>query len=540
MLRQAGYPWARGRHEHGPACGHQADGFQVQRSAQGEEHAHEDVADHSAAGQKALLDAAMASPSRSLPAALLAEAMPFFQNPNLSATRLHDNPVAQRATAALGARAMTVGNHIFAPPQVVADKKVMGHELSHVNENLKGTLETGHSNGAGVTITDPGQSSELKAERDGASFGSGAATAPSVVAQRAVTHGGSAAIDEGASTTRGTAVQRMYSPPRGRRGSEGYEADSEHVAGPGGEMDMDRLMERLDRLNNTGRRSFRRMAPRTASEERVAAERQRIADEAYDADAQQAAARTESESESASEAGTSAPVHPAGPLADLPEHEDLTPLRDLLLNELSDGRLSRKLKVTFKVNGGDRDPRRDTGHAWIVITGSDGTTVPFGFYPRQGIEYWGNVRGGVMCPDWYDTRGYATHRESKMVPLRNIINGYRLTYERVAADYNFTRHNCSTFAGDVWRVMTGRSIPREWFTAFGMLGTVISTPQGAAEGLEAHQTRRYNRRREALRPLTESAMRWMIPHDGLPDELAHWMALSTYSQSGSASDGVDD
>ncbi|WP_329060133.1 eCIS core domain-containing protein [Streptomyces sp. NBC_01429] len=187
----------------------------------------------SPADQAALLGDAMASPSRALPAPLLAAAVPYFQNPNLSAVQLHDTPVAQRATEALGAQAMTVGHHIFAPPETVGNMRIMGHELSHANENLNGTPETGISNGAGLTVTDPKQRSEQKADKDGVFFGAGATTAPSVVAQRAVTQdAGSAAVDEDASTAGGAVqraaqaptVQRVEGSSRGHR--DNYEADA--------------------------------------------------------------------------------------------------------------------------------------------------------------------------------------------------------------------------------------------------------------------------------------------------------------------------
>ncbi|MFE3826605.1 DUF4157 domain-containing protein [Streptomyces sp. NPDC059092] len=191
------------------------------------------MADHSPADQAALLGDAMASRSRSLPAPLLAAAVPYFQNPNLSAVELHDNPVAQRATEALGAQAMTVGHHIFAPPAIVGNMKIMGHELSHANENLNGTRETGNDNGAGVTVTDPKQPSEQKADKDGVFFNAGAATAPSVGVQRAATRdAGSAAVNEDASMAGGSVqraaqaptVQRMERPSRGHR--DNYEADA--------------------------------------------------------------------------------------------------------------------------------------------------------------------------------------------------------------------------------------------------------------------------------------------------------------------------
>jgi hypothetical protein len=158
----------RDEHQHGAGCGH--DG----------------IDDSSPKAQAQLLNEAMATPSTPLSGSLRSEAESFYQA-DLSPTRLHDNPVAQRATAALGAQAMTVGTHVFLGPQAAGRKDVIGHELGHVKENLSGVRETGKDNGAGVTVTDPGQGSERAAEADGAAFGAGADVAPSVVAQRAVT-----------------------------------------------------------------------------------------------------------------------------------------------------------------------------------------------------------------------------------------------------------------------------------------------------------------------------------------------------------------
>ncbi|MEU5977162.1 DUF4157 domain-containing protein [Streptomyces sp. NPDC047315] len=156
------------QHAHGPGCGH--DGA---KEAAGP-------------GPKALLDDALASPSRPVPDGLRAEAESFYGN-DFSAARLHDGPVAQRAIEAMGARAMTVGTHVFLPPGGTQDRALVGHEFSHVDKNLKGVRETGADQGSGVTVTDPGQSSERAAESDGTAFAAGAGAAPSVTAQRAVT-----------------------------------------------------------------------------------------------------------------------------------------------------------------------------------------------------------------------------------------------------------------------------------------------------------------------------------------------------------------
>ncbi|MFC8099722.1 DUF4157 domain-containing protein [Streptomyces sp. NPDC057363] len=156
------------QHVHGAGCGHGG------------------VEDSSPEGQRQLLDAAMATPSRPLAGSVRSEAESFYQN-DLSPTRIHDSPTAQRATVALGAQAMTVGTHVFLGPQASGRKDLLGHELGHVDKNLRGNRETGNNNGAGVTVTDPGQDSERTAAADGAAFAAGVRTAPSVVAQRAAT-----------------------------------------------------------------------------------------------------------------------------------------------------------------------------------------------------------------------------------------------------------------------------------------------------------------------------------------------------------------
>ncbi|MBZ6140616.1 DUF4157 domain-containing protein [Streptomyces olivaceus] len=169
----------------------------------------------------------MSSPSRPLPESLRAAAEPFFGNRNFSTTQVHDNPVAQRATAALGAQAMTVGNHIFAPPSVIGDMRVMGHELSHVNENLGGTTETGTDMGAGLTVTRPEQHSEQKADRDGVFFAAGAATAPSVAVQR------SASRSAGPSTgTAGGAAAGQHTVQRAPSGYADYMGYSDEYVDP--------------------------------------------------------------------------------------------------------------------------------------------------------------------------------------------------------------------------------------------------------------------------------------------------------------------
>ncbi|MFJ7768863.1 DUF4157 domain-containing protein [Streptomyces sp. NPDC097107] len=216
------------RHQHGPGCGHA--GPAVQRREAPHEHGpgcgHGAVEDTGPTAQRSLLDAARNTPSTSLPGAFLAKAKPFFQNDRLSEGRVHDNPIAQRATAALGAEAMTVGKHIFLGPKAVGNTKTLAHEASHLDKNIRGIPETGNNHGAGLTVTDPGQGSERAADTDSDAFMSGAGTAPSVVAQRSVAQG---ADDTGPTVQRSTDGVVQRTGRRRRRGED--ESDMDRVVG---------------------------------------------------------------------------------------------------------------------------------------------------------------------------------------------------------------------------------------------------------------------------------------------------------------------
>ena len=225
MLRQTGHEWAK--HQHGAGCGHETQEAQVQRSvrstvarsAQEDEHAHEVVPDTSPEGQAALVAAARQSPSESLSSDVVSKAVPFYQNEKIASTRVHRDAVAQRATAAMGAEAMTIDNHIFLSAEAANDEATIGHELSHVDKNTRGIVETGHSNGAGVTTTDPRQSSEHVAGVDGHAYAAGEATAPSVTAQRKT-------ADHGQELTQTETVQRAPAAAY-------YAPDEESTAHPG-------------------------------------------------------------------------------------------------------------------------------------------------------------------------------------------------------------------------------------------------------------------------------------------------------------------
>ncbi|MFD8025406.1 DUF4157 domain-containing protein [Streptomyces lavendulae] len=197
-----------GRHRHGPGCGHPEPPVQRREAVHhghghghGHGHEHEHEQEHEREGAKdappesqlGLLRSALDTPSSPLPDPFLSRAKAFYRNDGLGAGRVHDNPTAQRAAAALGAHAVTVGSHILLGPGAAGNTEILAHEASHLDKNLRGDRETGHDNGDGMAVTDPRQGSERAATTDGAAFVAGRGTAPSVDRRAPVEEAGTAA-----------------------------------------------------------------------------------------------------------------------------------------------------------------------------------------------------------------------------------------------------------------------------------------------------------------------------------------------------------
>ncbi|MFI5617838.1 DUF4157 domain-containing protein [Streptomyces sp. NPDC051567] len=242
------------RHSHGPGCGHGKSGGEHDTGREGAQ----DTGGLEAGGrsgpavQRDLLDRAMASPGRPLPDTVRTRAESFYHN-DFSSAVLHEGPVAQRATEAMGAQAMTVGTHVFLPSGKAQDAELIGHELSHVDKNLRGERETGTGNGGGVTVTDPGQPSERAAGSDGAAFAAGAATAPSVTAQ-GLHH--EAPHPDGATTAQRSVAGPASGPVQRATQGDAMDLDSSEDSLSDGvfneAMDQFERKEELDSVRNMG------------------------------------------------------------------------------------------------------------------------------------------------------------------------------------------------------------------------------------------------------------------------------------------------
>lgn len=490
----------RARHEHGPHCGHEA---QVQRRVQ----------EPPAVQRRSSFADAQRTPGRPLShhiqrTAEQAYGMPFGH------VRVHDDPVSQQSAVELGASAYTSGPDIYVGPQG-ADDETMYHELDHVRQQSLGPVP-GTDNGMGARVSSPRDPFEVSSAANGRRVARG--EAPDLALPGAPGHGGAVQLSAAA-----PAVQRMEDQ-RGRRDDREYEADN---SAP--EQDSDSSPERREL-----REQIRRQIEQGPDMGDLADRLDRLGEGPLIPRMRRVLPESDSDSP---ERPAQPPVReralPARePIPTLAEHSDLAPLRDLLTQDLEEGDLGRKLKVTFNVfaNGNATE-----GHAWMEVTGSGGRRVSFGFFPtEQGYMSLGSVAGGVRCPDPFAARRSATSHESKNVALRDIVKGYQLVHGRVQDNYSFTLHNCTTFAGDVWKAMTGKAIPTNLLSAMGLLSLAVATPRAAAEGLESHQEQRTTERRGRVLPLAQGPARGLMPGPGNAEEVAERLARARQSQSSSS------
>ncbi|RSS85662.1 DUF4157 domain-containing protein, partial [Streptomyces sp. WAC05292] len=152
MLRQSGHAWAQaqaqrsvagpGTHRHGAGCGHAAE-------------------ESAAAVQRSEVHDVLRSAGRPLEAGLRAD-MEARLGADFGDVRIHDDSAARRSAAEIGARAYTSGSHVVIGDGG-ADRHTLAHELTHVIQQRRGPV-AGTDNGAGLSISDPGDRFEREAE----------------------------------------------------------------------------------------------------------------------------------------------------------------------------------------------------------------------------------------------------------------------------------------------------------------------------------------------------------------------------------------
>ncbi|MDX2602561.1 DUF4157 domain-containing protein [Streptomyces caniscabiei] len=131
----------QGRHQHSADCGHrQPTAEPVQRSA---------------------VHDVLRAPGAPLDEPLRQE-MESRLDADFSDVRLHTGSAARASAAEVGARAYTSGSHVVIGDGG-GDKHTLAHELTHVIQQRQGPV-AGTDNGAGLSVSDPGDRFEREAE----------------------------------------------------------------------------------------------------------------------------------------------------------------------------------------------------------------------------------------------------------------------------------------------------------------------------------------------------------------------------------------
>lgn len=149
-----------------------------------------------------------------------AAAESFFGYP-FGNVRIHTDAAAAATTEAVSARAYTVGTHlVFGPgqytPGTASGARLLAHELTHVVQQSSATADT-----APQAISQPGDSSEMEAQREAADFAADQAAKPSRPGTRPRGGTGSTyhpGTPPGVTGTRGQVLQRAAMRPAGPSG----------------------------------------------------------------------------------------------------------------------------------------------------------------------------------------------------------------------------------------------------------------------------------------------------------------------------------
>ncbi|MGR4850136.1 eCIS core domain-containing protein [Streptomyces sp. LARHCF252] len=155
--------------------------------------------------QRAALDRALGSPARPMEPGLRSEMEQRFGGTDFSGVLVHDGPEARESAAVLEAKAFTSGRHVVNGGQMT--KKDWAHELAHFEDQQTGPVP-GTDNGAGVSMSTPGDAGERHAETKADRVMSGPApvqrTATAQKSGAAGCAGGDGCGDDA------TAVQRLH------------------------------------------------------------------------------------------------------------------------------------------------------------------------------------------------------------------------------------------------------------------------------------------------------------------------------------------
>jgi hypothetical protein len=99
------------------------------------------------------------------------------------------------------------------------------------------------------------------------------------------------------------------------------------------------------------------------------------------------------------------------------------------------------------------------GHSWLMIHFENGVRLSMGFWPNGLDKPWKTVRGSVNNPDLAH-QGKATALYSVQVTGEQVIRGIAYMQANKSRDYNLLLYNCTTFAREMFKAITGSDAPR--------------------------------------------------------------------------------
>ncbi|AXG76942.1 DUF4157 domain-containing protein [Streptomyces paludis] len=114
--------------------------------------------------QRMAIHGVLRSPGQPMETGLRQEMEQRFGGANFESVRFHTGGEASESAEELQAQAYTMDNHVVFNSGFERNKHVVAHELAHVVDNMEGRSFVSHDYGDGVSVSDPGGSSEVSAE----------------------------------------------------------------------------------------------------------------------------------------------------------------------------------------------------------------------------------------------------------------------------------------------------------------------------------------------------------------------------------------
>ncbi|MGI5426100.1 eCIS core domain-containing protein [Streptomyces sp. CA-179760] len=173
--------------------------------------------------QRAALDRALGSPARPMEPGLRSEMEQRFGGTDFGGVLVHDGPAARESAAVLEAKAFTSGRHVVDGGGMT--KKDWAHELAHFEDQQAGPVP-GTNNGAGVSMSAPGDPGERHAETKADRVMSGPVPVQRTAAGTRKAAAAGCAGGDGCGGD-GTAVQRLHVIKAGSTGYPKKEPDSD-------------------------------------------------------------------------------------------------------------------------------------------------------------------------------------------------------------------------------------------------------------------------------------------------------------------------